>query len=83
MDTTTGQTSLAGLEDPRVQQLLLEAYCRNISDPDALYGVCSSKTVSKETWMHLYEQEGHWDKSLSECIKCFSRKYFSRKNGHF
>ena len=62
MDTTTG---LSSLENPNVQQLLLEAYS-NIGEPDSLYGVCASKSASKETWMHLYEQEGEWEKSLSK-----------------
>ena len=66
METTTGLMGSAGLEDPRIQQLLLEAYGTNIGDPDSLYGVCTSKTVSKETWMRLYEQEGEWEKSLSK-----------------
>ena len=65
MDTTTGLTGLASLEESSVQQLLLEAY-GNIGEPDSLYGVCASKSVSKETWMHLYEQEGDWEKSLSK-----------------
>lgn len=74
MDTTTGQTSLTGetsltgLENPSVQQLLLEAY-GNIGEPDSLYGVCASKSASKETWMYLYEQEGDWEKSLSKEIE--------------
>lgn len=63
--TQTGLTSSVSLEDPNVQQLLLEAY-GNIGEPDSLYGVCASKTVSKETWMKLYEQEGDWEKSLSQ-----------------
>ena len=61
METETSQT---GLENPSVHQVLLEAYS-NIGEPDSLYGVCASKTVSKETWMRLYEQEGEWEKSLS------------------
>ena len=66
MDTTQASlTGLASLEEPNVQQLLLEAYS-DIGEPDSVYGVCASKTVSKETWMRLYEHEGKWEKSLSE-----------------
>ena len=65
MDTST-ETGQTGLENPSVHQLLVEAYS-NIGEPDSLYGVCASKTVSTETWMRLYEQEGEWEKSLSKC----------------
>ena len=61
----TGLTGSASLEDPSVQQLLLEAYS-NIGEPDSLYGVCAGKTSSKDTWLRLYEQEGHWERSLSK-----------------
>ena len=64
MDTISSETGLTGLENPSVHQLLLEAYS-NIGEPDSLYGVCTAKTVAKETWMRLYEQEGEWEKSLS------------------
>ena len=69
MDTST-QTGLTGLENPSVHQLLLEAYS-NIGEPDSLYGVCAAKSVSKETWLRLYEQEGEWEKSLSVYISSF------------
>ena len=64
METNLTETGRTGLEDPSVHQVLLEAYS-NIGEPDSLYGVCTSKTVTKETWMRLYEQEGEWEKSLS------------------
>ena len=65
MDTTTGLTGLSSLEEPSVQQLLLEAYS-DIGEPDSLYGVCAGKSVMKGTWMRLYEHEGDWEKSLSK-----------------
>lgn len=59
----TGQTS--SLEDPDVQNLLLEVYSR-IGEPDSMYGACAAHSVNEATRVRMYEHEGEWQKSLSE-----------------
>ena len=48
-----------------VQDLLLDA-CRNIGEPDSLYGACSALSLDERTLLTLYEHEGQWQAALSE-----------------
>ena len=71
-DALTGQSSsvssqTTSLEDPDVQNLLLEVYGR-IGEPDSMYGACAAHSVNEATRVRMYEHEGEWQKSLSECI---------------
>ena len=53
------------LDNPAVQSLLLEAYSR-IGEPDGLHGTCAAHAADEDTMTRMYEQEGQWQKSLSE-----------------
>ena len=57
--------SSQALDDPNVQQLLMEAYSR-IGEPDSIYGACASHSSTETTRVKMYEHEGQWQKSLSE-----------------
>ena len=51
------------LDNTVVQDLLLEA-CRNIGEPDSLYGACSTLSLDERTLLTLYEHEGQWQAAL-------------------
>eukprot|EP00731_Ephydatia_muelleri_P031937 Em0023g444a len=51
------------LDNTVVQDLLLEA-CRNIGEPDSLYGACSTLSLDARTLLTLYEHEGQWQAAL-------------------
>ena len=53
------------LDNSVIQSLLLEAYSR-IGEPDGLHGACATHTANEDTMTRMYEQEGQWQKSLSE-----------------
>ena len=58
-------SQMSTLDDPSVQQLLMEAYSR-IGEPDSLYGACATHSFDETTRVRMYEHEGQWQRSLSE-----------------
>ena len=63
LPSLSSQTST--LDDPSVQQLLMEA-CSRIGEPDSLYGACATRSFDETTRVRMYEHEGQWERSLRE-----------------